>query len=391
MRILFFQYGDYGAAYRRLAGGGSETYRDQESSVDFVASLSELHSIVTVAVCDRVHEEILKPNLVSIGMDVRTTYDRRSIASLLDRLNPDIIICRTPHVRLLEWASRKRVATLPVFADLFRNRGFSATCRNLRLALLLRRGMFPCVANHNLNASRSVGQSLFVPEYRVVPWDLAKLTVADQPKTAPAKGSDPTALFCGMLAQSKGLGDCLDAVRLLKLRGIALRLTVAGSGELDFWRSRASSLGIAEQVNFTGTVAHRQVQQLMRSQDIVFVPTRWDYDEGLPNTIYEALAARTPLIMSDHPAFAGRLKNGEEVLVCKAANPESLAQNVHRLLAEPALYERLSQRSGAAHDRMYIGLKWEALIRAFISDPHNATGWVGLNSLTAIGGLSELG
>lgn len=386
MRILFFQYGDYGAAYRRLAVGGSETYRDQERSVEFVASLSELHSIVTVAVCDRVHDETLKPNLVSIGMDVRTTYNRRSIDAVLDRLDPDIIVCRTPHIRLLEWASRKQVVTLPVFADLFRNKGFSATFRNLRLALVLRRGMFPCVANHNLNASRSVSRSLFVPECRVVPWDLEKLAVADQPKKAPAKGSDPTALFCGMLAQSKGLGDCLEAVRLLKLRGITLRLTVAGSGELALWRSRASSLGIADQVDFTGEVAHREVEQLMRRQDIVFVPTRWDYDEGLPNTIYEALAARTPLIMSDHPAFAGRLKDGEEVLVCKAANPQSLAENVHRLLADPALYERFSQRSGAAHDRLYSGLKWEELIRAFIADPNNATGWVGRNSLTAIGG-----
>jgi glycosyltransferase involved in cell wall biosynthesis len=149
-------------------------------------------------------------------------------------------------------------------------------------------------------------------------------------------------------------------------------------------RSRAFSLGIGDQVTFTGQVSHVQVMQLMRKQDIVIVPTRWDYDEGFPSTIVEALAARTPLIVSDHPAFAGRLTEGEEVLVFKAGNPESLASTVRGLLENPPMYERLSDQSGAAHDKLYFGIKWKELMKTFIDDPYNKTGWVNRNSLSTL-------
>ena len=47
----------------------------------------------------------------------------------------------------------------------------------------------------------------------------------------------------------------------------------------------------------------------MSAHDIVIVPSRHDYPEGLPMTIYEALAMRTPLVVSDHPMIKAGLGN----------------------------------------------------------------------------------
>jgi len=44
----------------------------------------------------------------------------------------------------------------------------------------------------------------------------------------------------------------------------------------------------------------------MRSADAIVIPSRHEYPEGLPLTIYEALAARTPIVASDHQCFSAR-------------------------------------------------------------------------------------
>jgi glycosyltransferase involved in cell wall biosynthesis len=173
-------------------------------------------------------------------------------------------------------------------------------------------------------------------------------------------------------------------VRILERRGLALKLTVAGGGDIEQWRSRASQFGVERQVEFAGLVSHSEVRKLMRRHDMVLVPSRHDYAEGLPNTIYEALAARSPLIMSDHPAFRGRLADGEEALVFGAADPSSLAASIERLLADPDLYQRLSERSEAAHDSLYIGMEFKELVLEFLRDPHDRTGWVKRHSLAVL-------
>ncbi len=106
--------------------------------------------------------------------------------------------------------------------------------------------------------------------------------------------------------------------------------------------------------------------------------------KGLPNTIYEALAARTPLIISDHPAFASRLQDGENCLSFRAADAEALADSLQRLIGDPSLYEKLSSRSAAAHDSLYFGMQWADLVSVFLRDPYNKTGWVEENSLAKL-------
>jgi glycosyltransferase involved in cell wall biosynthesis len=66
------------------------------------------------------------------------------------------------------------------------------------------------------------------------------------------------------------------------------------------------------------------------------------YEERLPNGITEALGARTPIIASDHPMFAGHLVDGETGMVFPARQPRAMADKIDRLLGDPALYARLS-------------------------------------------------
>jgi len=180
------------------------------------------------------------------------------------------------------------------------------------------------------------------------------------------------------LSEEKGVGDCLEAAA--RLDGV--HFSFAGPGNLDQWRNRANpSHGLKQ---FLGVLSNDRVRQLMRESDIVVVPSRSSYAESMPNVIYEALSARTPLIISDHPACKGLLRDGEECLVFQGANPADLAAKISMLLNDTALYGRLSHNSAAAHRNLHFGTEWSALVRLFISDPVNESGWAEKNSLASL-------
>jgi glycosyltransferase involved in cell wall biosynthesis len=191
-------------------------------------------------------------------------------------------------------------------------------------------------------------------------------------------------LYAGSISASKGVSDCIDACAVLNARHCEVSLTVAGSGDLEAARQWAKTAGVESKTRFMGSVASETVQSLMRESDVVVVPSRHDFAEGLPNTIYEALASRTPLVASDHPAFADRLAAGRGSLQFRAADPRSLAEQIERLAQDRDLYRQLSETSAVVLDSLYVGIEWTELVRRFLDDPGNSTRWVEPLSLRSV-------
>lgn len=106
----------------------------------------------------------------------------------------------------------------------------------------------------------------------------------------------------------------------------------------------------------------------MREHDAVLVPSHWSYPEGLPMTLYEALCTRTPLITSDHPMFALKIRNLYNALVFPERNTDALAECVDKLMSSPELYAKLSLRAEDAAEGYLCPLKYHQLISAFL-DP----------------------
>lgn len=382
MNILFLQHGDFKEAYERLIAGGAETYRDQRESVFFVKDLTSQHN-VTVAYFGGDSEPgqyKLSPNLTALALD-KYSLSPDQLAALFDHASPDRMICRTPHVAALREAGRRKIPTLPTFADIF-TASLRHVPRNLRLLRALRQAKVPCVANHSLNASRSVKTALFWPSSHIVPWDWSRIPVDPSPKTAAEDPDAPTLFFAGALTEAKGVGDCLRALELVRASGRKAKMTFAGWGDMEQWRTRAQKLSLSDAADFVGMLSHREVREQMRAHDFVVVPSRHNYPEGLPNTIYEGLASRSPLILSDHPAFRGRVPVGEACLEFAAEDAKGLAACIDRLCRDPDLYARLSTSAETASDGLYIGLEWPELASLFLADPENRSGWVQRNSLS---------
>ena len=375
-RLLIFQYGDYGTAWRRRSECLPETYRDQNASVDLVAKLSARFHVTTLSVCDRPHREEVAPGLWSIGIDMASAYSARRILPLLTELAPDRMIVRMPHRYALLWARWRGVPTLPVFADIFGAATLRQRIENKLLRWALTGPNVPCVGNHSLNASLSIQTVLGLAPDRIVPWDRPALKPDPQAKSAASSDCLFRAFYAGLVVEEKGIGDCLEASALLAARNLRLEIDFAGSGDLQAWAARAMALGIADRIRFLGNLPNEEVRARMRGADLVLVPSRHEYAEGLPNTLCEALAARTPVVISDHPAFASRLQKDRDCLMFRAADPEHLAAEIARLMQDERLQISLSERAPVALASLSYGWSWFSLIEQYVDDPADASGWV---------------
>ncbi|MEM1340772.1 MAG: glycosyltransferase family 4 protein [Pseudomonadota bacterium] len=384
LKIVFYQHGNFREALDHFAAGGAETYRDQRLSVGYVEQLAERHQVTVVAMCGEAYDDSARPGLRLVGLSDPTAFKTDQALEFLRQMQPDRLIARSPHAPLLRAAARLGVPTLPSLADSFRRGGPRSFVRRWRLKGLLQGDHIPCVANHSLNASRGLVQGMGLPADRVVPWDWSRMPmhpVTRGPARAP--GAPLHLVYAGGLREAKGLGDLLDAMALAQADGVRTRLTVAGRGEPGPWQARAAKLGL--DVDYVGLISHADVVRLMGRGDAVVVPSRLSYPEGLPNTIYEALAARSALILSDHPAFLGRLRDRQEALFFAAENPASLADRLRDLARDPALSKRLAGNAATALEGLYVGLEWPDLITRFVDDPTNQTGWVAPHSLHGLG------
>jgi glycosyltransferase involved in cell wall biosynthesis len=145
----------------------------------------------------------------------------------------------------------------------------------------------------------------------------------------------------------------------------------------------AAKLNLDGQVEFAGIIPNEDVPAAMRTADAVVIPSRHEYPEGLPLTIYEALAARTPIIASDHPMFRGALTHEDSALIFPAGNAEALAGAIHRLGSDAELYARLSANSQAAWEALQLPVTWGAMIEHWLENSPEDVKWLRDHSLAS--------
>ena len=101
-------------------------------------------------------------------------------------------------------------------------------------------------------------------------------------------------LTVSRLIQRKGLDLVIRAFAKVAPRSPASKLIIVGEGnlrqELD---ALASSLGIANRIQFRGLLPHTEMPKIYRSADIFALASR---NEGMSNAILEAMASGLPII-----------------------------------------------------------------------------------------------
>lgn len=153
--------------------------------------------------------------------------------------------------------------------------------------------------------------------------------------------TDPVIGFAGSVVEYEGLDDLLAASAILRTRGVAFQVAVAGSGSaLPGLRKGVLSAGLSGQVRLLGNRPQEEIARFLSCMDIIACPRK-----SLPVTEMvsplkplEAFAASKPVVLSDvspHRELVG--SSTQRGLLYTAGDPEALADALQRLIEDAEL------------------------------------------------------
>lgn len=175
--------------------------------------------------------------------------------------------------------------------------------------------------------------------------DLAHYRPAPEPATGPA--APPVAALVSRMIWDKGIGVLVEAARILKTRGVALKILLAGQPDeenpakipvqqLQDWHNE----GIVEWVGFCDDVAG-----LWARSHIAVLPS-W-YGEGVPKSLLEAAASGRPIVAVHGPGLREVVRDGVTGILIPPRDATALAAALQRLAEDAGLRGRLGQAARA--------------------------------------------
>jgi glycosyltransferase involved in cell wall biosynthesis len=151
-------------------------------------------------------------------------------------------------------------------------------------------------------------------------------------------------LYLGRMCEKKGTYDLVNAFAALpeSVRAQA-RLVLAGDGDLEAIRKLAAPFG--EQVRVLSWVGNAEREQLLAQSDVFALPS---YNEGVPMSLLEAMAAGLPSIVTPVGGIPDVLRHGVEGLMVEPARVAELSAAMAKMIGDES--ERLAA-GRRAHER----------------------------------------
>lgn len=154
-----------------------------------------------------------------------------------------------------------------------------------------------------------------------------------------------TIMTVARFVPKKGLDTVLKAIRLLRDRGLDVRYVLAGDGadkaRVEGW---IREFGLEDVTEMTGTITHDDVIEHYRKAHLFVLGCRLAEDgdrDGIPNVVAESMAIGVPVAATDVSGVPELVEHEKTGLLCGPDDPEALADNMQRLLADDELRARV--------------------------------------------------
>lgn len=160
----------------------------------------------------------------------------------------------------------------------------------------------------------------------------------------------PLVTFAARLLRDKGVIEYVDAVRLLRQRGVEARFQLVGDPdvgnptsislqELEKWRHE----GIVEILGHSKDIA-----KVFALSHLVVLPS---YREGLPKVLVEAAACGRAVVTTDVPGCRDAIEPNVSGLLVQARDSVALADAIERLVKDADLRKRMGEQGRKLAER----------------------------------------
>lgn len=178
-------------------------------------------------------------------------------------------------------------------------------------------------------------------------------------------------IYLGRLARDQGLPETIEALRLVRGRGVAARLVLAGNGpEEARLRRQVADAGLARDVVFVGEAVDDHKARLLSQADVLVLPV---YRAGVPRALLEAMAAGVVPVASAVGGIPEVVGASEHGVLIEPRDACALAEALARLAAARAILVRMSaacrQRVAAAYSLERLAAELSALYFTLAAAP----------------------
>jgi len=209
----------------------------------------------------------------------------------------------------------------------------------------------------------------------VAPEDAAKLTLLPHglplddfsfvPRT---ETPEAQVVAVGRCVPKKGFDVLIQAIRILRVRGVPVTCRLVGDGpERPALEAAAADLGDA--MAFDGWLAPDAVRAALSRAAMLAVPSVAAPDgdmDGLPNVALEAAALGVPLVTTDTGGLPDLVRHGETGLVAPAGDAGALAACIEEVLDAPAAVANRAQRARAVVEADFDGRRQAERLAALL-------------------------
>ena len=170
-------------------------------------------------------------------------------------------------------------------------------------------------------------------------------------------------LQAGRLIEKKGLPVTLRAFAIFLSQHPNAKLTIAGEGPLlGQLQNLARELNMEGNVSFTGFISQAQLREIYYASHIFLHPSQTGRDgnqEGIPNSMLEAMASGLPVFATEHGGIPEAIQNGVSGVLVPERDHEKLAVALLSAVKDPAFLSGIA-RHGAEIVRKNFDLSEQA-------------------------------
>jgi len=158
------------------------------------------------------------------------------------------------------------------------------------------------------------------------------------PGSAPKRVPGPTFKIAslGRMVEKKGFDVLIEAVALLRQRGMAVELSLAGDGPLlSNMKLLAKDKCGLDGIFFVGSLPHHEVADWMQQHDVFVLACKQDSQgdmDGIPVVLMEAMSQGVPVVSTRLSGIPELISHEECGLLAKAGDASDLALQITKLI-----------------------------------------------------------